>query len=232
MLKTKKEIAYAVGIVLALIAVIVVIAVGVHLRHRPAGTDATSSPAPAAQAAAADAQGIVNEKNTLSFETVQDGLRSMGFLETEEYYFTEVVSRSKLKELFHTGIPLPLTESSFIGTYEGTITAGVDFAAVAVETEQFLGKTQVRVTIPAPVLQEPNIDPDSFELYSEKTGIANPFSVSEYNDVLSELEAEVQQNALDRGVLDRAEEHAKQIIGNFVASLLSGTDYELTIVVD
>ena len=45
MLKTKKEIAYAVGIVLALIAAIVVIAVGAHLRHRPAGTDATSSPA-------------------------------------------------------------------------------------------------------------------------------------------------------------------------------------------
>ena len=232
MLKTKREIAYAVGIVLALLAIIVVIAVGLHLKNKPANTGGQKSPdAVSAADVNADARGLIRDEETISFETVQDGLNDMGFLVTEEYYFTEVVSRSKLKELFNTGINIPLTESSYIGTYDGVITAGVDFGAIRVDTKPLGSKTKITVTVPKPVLQEPNIDPDSFELHSEKTGIANPFSVEEFNDSLKDLEAEVQKNAQAKGILDRAGEHAEQIIETFVASLLSGEDYTLEIVV-
>lgn len=229
MLKTKKEIAYAVGIILALTAILIVVVVGLHLRNKPADADAVSAPAPSETAAAAAGTGLVKEKHTISFETVQDGLRDMGFLVTEEYYFKEVVSPTKMKKLF--GITLPLTESSYIGSYEGTVSAGVDFSAITV-TELTVGETtKLTVTVPKPVLQDPVIDHDSFELYSEKTGIANPFSADEYNDALRELEADVQANALEKGILDRAGEHAEIMIENFVRSLLAGTDYTLEIVV-
>ena len=171
----------------------------------------------------------MKDVQTVSFETVEDGLRDMGFLVTEEYCFKEVVNPTKMKKLF--GIGIPLTESSFIGTYEGTISAGVDFSEITVTELTVGGKTQLTVTVPKPVLQEPVIDHDSFELYSEKTGIANPFSAEDYNDALKELEAEVLENAQEKGILDRAETNAKRIVENFVRGLLSEQADAIEIVV-
>ena len=39
--------------------------------------------------------GLISEKQTIDVEIIQDGLRNMSFLVTEEYYFTEVLSNKK-----------------------------------------------------------------------------------------------------------------------------------------
>lgn len=230
MLKTKKEIAYVVGIILALIAIVVIIAIGLRKTDENEETDAAGS-AEITSTVVSEKHGLVEAEETISFETVQEGLRDMGFLVTEEYYYTEVMTHSKLLKVFGKEVKIPFTESSYVASYDGVIEAGIDFSAITVSIDSKDGKHQVTVMIPKPVIQANDIDPDSFQVYSETTGIANPFSVEEYNQSLKELERDVEKKAIENGILERAEEHAKQLIKGFVGGMLLDQDYTLEIVV-
>ena len=229
--KTKNKTGYIIGIILALLAIVAVVIYGLHLRNKQSYTEAIESPDPSELVLDTADHGLVKEEDTISFETLQEGLNDMGMLITEEYYFTEVVTREKSKELLSTGITIPFTESSYVASYDGVINAGVDFSKINVAVEQVNEQEQITITIPKPEIQTVDIDPDSFVLYSEKTGIGNPFSVEEYNESLKGLESVVKDKAKAKEILPAAEEHAKKLIESFVGSLCAGKDYSLKIVV-
>ena len=146
-------------------------------------------------------------------------------LTTEEYAFTEVITYSNLKQFL--GIDLPWTETSYIASYDGVIRAGIDFAAVKVASEQLDDGVHLTVTLPKSKIQSTEIDPDSFILYSEKTGLGNPLSASDFNQSLTELEHDAQKHAVDKGVLTRADEQAKLLIERFIQSVLVEDTYTL-----
>ena len=219
----RKRLTYIAIAVLAL-AIVVVLAVGIPRALR------SSAEAPDAAPVRADPTPRVREKTTFvevekenTAETIQDGLNEIGVLLTEEYYFTEVVSYSSIKTLF--SIELGITESKYLASYEGVISAGIDFSGIRVErdTEERL----ITVYIPLPEIYAVDIDPDSFELYSEKEGLGNPITMEDYNSSLIELETTAAQKAIDRGVLERAAANAQIVIRNFIMSLLGETDYSL-----
>ena len=105
--------------------------------------------------------------------------------------------------------------------------AVIDFAAVKVACEQRDDGVHLTVTIPKSKIQSTEIDPDSFILYSEKTGLGNPLSASDFNQSLTELEHDAQKNAVDKGVLTRADEQAKLLIERFIQSILVEDSYTL-----
>lgn len=229
--KTKKRTGYVIGIILGLLAIIFVVAYGLHLQNKSSDAEAVESPEPSDLVLDADAHGLVQEVDTISFETVQEGLNDMGFLITEEYRFTEVVTREKSMELLSTGIKIPFTESSYVASYDGVISAGVDFSKIVVAVDQVDQQSQITITVPKPEIHAVDIDPNSFVLYSEKTGIGNPFSVEEYNDSLKGLEDKVKGNEKAKEILPAAEEHAKKLIESFVGSLCAGKNYSLNVIV-
>ena len=165
---------------------------------------------------------IVEVEKNITGEILQDGLKKMGFLVTEEYYFTEVVTFSSVKKLFKT-ITLGITESSFLASYDGVISAGVDFEKIRVEKDD--GTKEITVHLPAAEIRYLDIDPESFVLYSEKEGIGNKISMNDYNDSLIELEKNAEKKAVERGLLDRADENAEKVIANFISSLVDTTEY-------
>ena len=63
---------------------------------------------------------------TVSVETIEDGLANMGFLVTQEYYFTQVERYTKEKEIIF-GIT---SSSEFLYSYDGQVFAGVDFEKI------------------------------------------------------------------------------------------------------
>ena len=224
MLKTRKERAYLIAILVVLAAILGVILFGAHLRRSAAQAEvAAATPKPTAE----QNQGFsfVKEEETVVLETVQDGLKAMGELTTEEYAFTEVITYSNLKQFL--GIDLPWTETNYIASYDGVIRAGIDFAAVKVVSEQRDDGVHLTVTLPKAAIQSTEIDPDSFVLYSEKTGLGNPLSASDFNQSLTELEHDAQKNAVDKGVLERADEQAKLLIERFIQSVLVEDTYTL-----
>ena len=223
MLKTKKERAYLIAILVVLAAIIGVIIFGLHMRRSAAEAAAAATPKPTAE----QKQGfsLVKEQESVVLETVQDGLKAMGELVTEEYAFTEVITYSNLKQFL--GIDLPWTETNYIASYDGVIRAGIDFAAVKVTVEPRDDGEHLTVTLPKAEIQSTEIDPDSFILYSEKTGLGNPLSASDFNQSLTELEHDAQKNAIEKGVLDRADEQARLLIERFIQSVLIEDTYTL-----
>jgi hypothetical protein len=223
MLKTRKERVYLIAILAVLAAIIGVIIFGLHMRRSAAEAAAAATPKPTAE----QKQGfsLVKEQESVVLETVQDGLKAMGELVTEEYSFTEVITYSNLKKFL--GIDLPWTETSYIASYDGVIRAGIDFAAVKVTVEPRDDGEHLTVTLPKAEIQSTEIDPDSFILYSEKTGLGNPLSASDFNQSLTELEHDAQKNAIEKGVLDRADEQARLLIERFIQSILIEDTYTL-----
>ena len=156
--------------------------------------------------------------------TIQDGLRDMGFLVTEEYYFTQVVSYASSLKLFNL-VELGITESKFLASYDGVVTAGIDFEKIRIQKDQDRGV--IDVALPEAAILNVDIDPESFELYTEKEGWGNPISLKDYNQSLVELEKNAADRAVERGLLDRAEENARQVVENFIRSLMDTSAYTI-----
>ncbi len=170
---------------------------------------------------------IVRVEKEVTAEVIQDGLNDVGLLVTEEYYFTEVVSFSSIKKLFKK-LELGITESSYLASYDGVVTAGIDFSGITVSKDDELHVVEVR--LPEAEILNVDIDPESFVLYAEKTGLGNPLSAADFNQSLVELEDTAREKAVSRGVLDRAEQNARTVIENFVAGLVDAAEYSVRIV--
>ena len=166
----------------------------------------------------------VEVEKVITGDIVQDGLNDMGFLVTEEYWFTEVTSFSSVKSVL--GIELSITESNFLVSYDGSVTAGVDFSSIEIAKDDVL--MTVDVTVPAAVIRTVSIDNDTMKCYSEKNGVGNPISVEDFNQSLVTLKQGAEQKAVERGVLERADENAEKLIRDFVGGLVDLTQYRLT----
>ena len=222
----KKKTRLLVGLIVLIAAAIVVLIV-VHA-VRGAKTD----PAPLAVTPRPSAEVVVREKEVEKIVTVEkeitssiltEGVREVGVLVTDEYYFTEVVGYSSVKKLWN--IELGITESSYLVSYDGVVSAGVDLSAAEVEKDD--GRKIITVTLPAAEIRGVDIDPESFRLYSEKTGLGNPLSVEDFNNSLVELEATARDKAIERGLLARSDENARALIRNLIGALVDLEEYTL-----
>ena len=219
MLKEKKKLWIYLA---ALIVVVIVIAVLILLHARGQGASEPApavTPRPTAEVKVRErlVEKLVEVEKEVSVEEIRSGLNDMGVLVTQEYDFTDVTHYSSIRKFL--SIELPITESSFLASYDGAVTAGVDFRAVDVRRDED-AKT-VTVTLPAAEILSVDIDPGSFVLYSEKTGLGNPISAEDFNSALVELEANAREKAVARGLLDRAEENARVLIRGFLEGLVS-----------
>lgn len=231
MLKTRKEKVYLILIAVIVLAIAIVLIVGLSGRSSKAPSPAPTpipTPQTTTKVLVKEVEKLVEVEKEISSEVIEDGLNDMGRLITEEYYFTEVVSFSSVKKFLKTDITLGFTESSYLASYEGTVSAGVDFSGIRVEKDDEAGR--ITVHIPKAEIYSISIDPNSFELYSEKTGIGNPLSIEDFNTSLVELESTAKSKALDRGLLDKADENARSVISNFVSSLTDSSAYSLKFV--
>lgn len=163
---------------------------------------------------------FVEVEKTITSETISEGLNDMGFLITEEYYFTMVESYEKTKSLFK----FITTKSNFLYSYDGTLYAGVNFENIKVSKDD--NNKIIAITIPKAEVQSVTIDKNSFKAYEEKEGWGNELTMEDFNKSLLELENAAKSRAIDRGVLESANENAKDVVGNFVRSLV-GTDYSI-----
>ena len=219
------------GIYLGLIAAVLVLIVGLIVWH---SGKAAPAPAPAVtplptpevviREKTVEVEKIVEVEKEITASTIQDGLRDMGFLVTEEYYFTQVISYTSNLKLFNL-VELGITESKYLASYDGVVTAGIDFEKIRIQKDQDRGV--IDVALPEAAILNVDIDPESFELYTEKEGWGNPISLKDYNQSLVELEKNAADRAVERGLLDRAEENARQVVENFIRSLMDTSAYTI-----
>lgn len=206
---------------LAAIAYVVVSSLSQQQTELPA---ITPRPTAAVVVREKEVERIVETEKRITSEIIRDGLKDMGFLITEEYYFTEVASYSSIKKFL---IEWKFTESSFLASYDGVVEAGVDCTRITVEKDD--EQKTVSVFVPEAEARPANIDPNSLVVYSEKEGTGNHISIEDYNNSLIELENAAERKAIERGVLDRANANAEKLIRSFVGSLVDLNEYTLTV---
>ena len=208
----------AIGAVVIAIIVILIIGLSGGKTQSPAPETPSSQP----QSGGSQGKRIIDVQRQVLINDIEEGICDMGLLVTQEYYFTEVISYSSVKKLFKT-IKLGITESSYLASYDGVISAGLDFEKISVEKND--EERIITIRLPKSEVKYMQIDPESFVLYSEKEGLGNRISLSDYNDSLIELEQNAEKKAVDRGLLKRADENARLVISNFVNSLVDTSDY-------
>lgn len=225
MVKEKQKTTLLVALIALVLVLTVVLIIVYAARKNGAGPVPAVTPRPSAEVVVREreVEKLVTVEKEISSEILRDGLRDMGLLVTEEYYFTEVVSYSSTKKLWK--FDLPLTESSYLISYDGVVSAGVDLTQAAVVKDE--EHKRITVALPKAEIRYTDIDLDSFLLYGEKQGVGNRISVADFNDSLVELKQNAQDKALARGVLDRADKNAQLIVRNFVASLCDPREYTL-----
>ncbi len=222
MLKEKKKLGlYLAALIVVLLAVVVLI-----VWHGGRQTDEplpAVTPRPTPQVVVRErpveklVEKIVEVEKEITVEEIRSGLNDMGVLLTAEYSFTDVVHYSSAIKLFNW-VSLGITESSYLGSYDGVVTAGVDFDQIELRMDEAAGV--LTVVLPQARVLNVDVDPESFTLYSEKTGLGNPVSVEEFNRSVVELEQSAREKALAHGLLDKAAENARLIIRSFIAGLI------------
>ena len=222
----EKKLYLILGIILAVALILIFAIWGANHTTPDVGGEPVPIVKPDTTVVVHEVEKFVEVEKTFSSQIIRDGLRDMGLMITEEYYFTEVMSYSSVKKLFNN-IDLPFTESSYLASYDGVVAAGVDFNGIEVTKDE---ETKLLcVTVPKAEIQYVTVDTDSFKLYSEKTGLGNPISLADYNTSLSELQNNARNKAVEKGVLTRADENAEILIRNFVVSLVGADAYEITV---
>ena len=168
---------------------------------------------------------VVAPKEEVTFDTqiIEDGLREMGVLITEEYYFTQVEEMTKTKEiLFGT------SKASSTYSYDGVVSAGIDCNDVTIDKDE--ENKSITITVPKSEIRTVTIDKESFKIYEEKNGIFTKFDFTDYNTSLIEFENAARNKALEKGILEKADEGAVKMIDAFARSLVDTNEYDLSVV--
>lgn len=162
-------------------------------------------------------------------EVINEKLSSLQELVTTEYIYTNAgqYTTNKTQTILKWDIDVPLTKKSFIVCYEGRIKAGVDLSMAKVEIDE--DHRTIDISLPKSKILSHETFEDSLEVLDESDGIFNKITIDDYNNFVSGQKADMEQKAVDRGLLISADKEAKSTVEE-VLSLLPGMEaYKLTI---
>ena len=142
---------------------------------------------------------------SVSTDTIQDGLANMGFLITQEYYFTQVEKYTKEK----TFLKFITSSSEFMYSYDGAVMAGIDFGKIKIKTDE--DRKIIAVEMPDSEIQT-----------------WNPLKLEDYNISLVEFENAAKDKAIASGILERSDEQARKLVREFITSLPNTSEYTIS----
>ncbi|MDO5040702.1 MAG: DUF4230 domain-containing protein [Peptoniphilus sp.] len=131
--------------------------------------------------------------------------RSMELISTK-YHYTNMGSFENKAQYY--GFDIPFTTKGFIISYSGTISAGLDMKNVQVDIEE----DTINIKLGKAKIIAHEIDEDSIKVFDEKNSIFNPIKVEDYSSFSKDQKKEVEQRAIEKGLLTIAEEEAQRAV--------------------
>ena len=170
---------------------------------------------------------IVEQPRVEQTFTLEEDLKSIGKLETQEYTYTLVRSiEDPPKKLFNL-IKIPFTSRKVVFTCSGTLIAGIDFENVKIDKND----TAKIITVILPRADElsNNIDLNSCQVYDERTGLfAGSYNLSDYVSELAECEEEGRRKAKEHDIFTKADNQAKILMDNLIKQISAPDGYEIS----
>lgn len=146
-------------------------------------------------------EGVTN----ISVDTVESSLKEAKELITLKYNYKNIASYENSQEFY--GFKIPFSTKKFLYTYEGVINAGVNLDLAQVDIDE-INKT-ITVTLPKAKILSHDIDEDSVMMFNEKESMFNQLKLEDYTNFRTEEEKRMNDEAIEKGLLDEAYDKAK-----------------------
>lgn len=165
------------------------------------------------------------QQPTITSDLLGQQLRSVQELVSVEYHYTNMGKFENQLDFY--GWKVPFTTKSFLVSYDGVIKAGVDLSGAEVDVDEL--RKAVTITLPESKILSHEIPEDSLQVFDETRNIFNPITIEDYTGFTRDQKAEVEQKAIDEGLLTDAAEKARGAVETFVSLLPGSGDYTWTI---
>ena len=103
----------------------------------------------------------------------------------------------------------------------------MDLSGATVEVDEV--QKSVTITLPESRILSHEIPEDSIQVFDETRNIFNPITIEDYTGFTRDQKAEVEQRAIDEGLLTGASEKAREAVETLAALLPGSGDYTWTI---
>ena len=153
----------------------------------------------------------------LSQPTVVDRIQRLQRLETVVYTMDKIVTGERENPF----LPNFLAGDRILLLVHGEAVAGIDFGNLKSGDVSIQGKN-IRLRLPQPQLFSTRLDSDKTRVYSRQTGLLVPVDPDLESRVRQEAEHQLQEAALQDGILRTAQQNARSTI----MSLLTGLGFE------
>jgi hypothetical protein len=141
---------------------------------------------------------------------IVQGFRKICRLATVEVSLADYARRTVPKTL---DLPFTTEPEAYL-FYAGVASAGFDVCDEQARIDVDHTARQVRVRLPPPRLL--TLEVKRFETINERSGFLNAISPEDRNRWFQEARTALEQGALAQGLLPRATEHARELVGDFV----------------
>jgi hypothetical protein len=150
----------------------------------------------------------------LSRPTIVQHVQQLHRLETVVYSMEKIVSASQDSAYF----PRVLVGDRILLIVYGEVTAGIDLSQLDAESLQVQGRA-IQMALPASAIFSTRLDNARTQVYSRETGLFTHPDPNFESQVRREAERQVQQAALDGGILANASANARTTLTTFLKGL-------------
>ena len=158
------------------------------------------------------------EPTAITSDLLSQQIQGISELASVEYNYTNM-GKYENQVTFY-GWKGPFTTKSFILSYDGKIKAGIDMSLVEVNVHG----QNIDITIPQAKILSHEIDQESIEVFDETKNIFNQISITDYNQFAIDQKKSMESKAQEKGLLEEAQNKAKETIQTFVESMYSSSD--------
>lgn len=156
-------------------------------------------------------------KEQITASGVLERIQPLSELNTVEMYFNEIIDFNDAKH-FHN-FEIPFTQKSFIFTVKARVKAGIDLMPLTEENIRISG-TEIILVLPAPTITSKEIL--EYKAYDEQDGLFNEITTEDTFKALNQFEGSLEKQALDSGILEQAQNNAR----NSLTGLLKSLEFE------
>ena len=151
-------------------------------------------------------------------------LQEIEELATMSYNYTKV---GKFSDNLKFNVwDIPLTQKSFLITYNGKLKAGIKMDKIKTSIEN----NTIVVSIPEIEILSNEIDENSIEVYDETKNVFNPISISDYTAFAKKQKETVAEEAIENGLLSEAATKTQSTIKKYLNAIPGISDsYEIEV---
>lgn len=145
--------------------------------------------------------------------TIKNQLIEINELAVYSYEYSKVGKFSD-NLTFH-GWDIPLTQKSFLITYDGVLKAGINFDDAKIKID---GDT-IDIELPESTVLSHEIDESSIEVYDETNNVFNQISINDYKTFATKEKDKNKKEAIANGLLEKADERVKEVLTTYLQSI-------------